>query len=125
MPFCGVELAERIERVEMQLITTATAACYAEQGSPLNKVVGLGFGGVPSDPPFDQIEQAFATRACAPQVELSNLADPAVGAALTGRGYQLVSFEIAAERATPWVSSALHPRGPGQGLIRTDRSITA
>jgi hypothetical protein len=27
---------------------TGGAACYAEVGSPLNKIVGLGFGGVPS-----------------------------------------------------------------------------
>ena len=112
LPFCNVELAERIERVEAQMITTATeaarrrlgaatfvipiaggAACYAEDGSPLNKMVGLGFGGVPSGDALDEIEQAFAARGSAAQVELSNLADPAIGAALTSRGYQLVSFE--------------------------------
>ena len=57
--FGSTALAERIERVEAQLITTATeaarlrvgitafvipiaggAACYAEDGSPLNKIVG-------------------------------------------------------------------------------------
>ena len=112
LPFCSVELAQRIERVETQLITTATeiarrrvgdsafvipiaggAACYAEEGSPLNKIVGLGFGGVPSGEALDEIEQVFAARAVPTHVELSNLADPAIGAALTGRGYQLVSFE--------------------------------
>jgi hypothetical protein len=72
---------------------TGGAAYYAEVGSPLNKIVGLGFGGVPSGHALDEIEQAFAARTCATQVELSNLADPAIGAALTGRGYQLVSFE--------------------------------
>jgi GNAT superfamily N-acetyltransferase len=93
--FGSVALAERIERVETQLITAATeaarvrvgagafvipitcgAACYAEDGSPLNKIVGLGFGGVPSGDSLDEIEQAFVARACAAQVELSNLADP-------------------------------------------------
>jgi GNAT superfamily N-acetyltransferase len=111
MPFCSVELASRIERVELQLITTATevarrrigagvfvtpvaggAACYAEDGSPMNKVVGLGFGGVPSGDALDEIEQAFASRGAPTHVELSNLADPSIGAALTRRGYQL-SFE--------------------------------
>jgi GNAT superfamily N-acetyltransferase len=53
---------------------TCGAACYAEDGSPLNKIVGLGFGGVPSGNYLDEIEQAFAERACAAQVELSNLA---------------------------------------------------
>jgi GNAT superfamily N-acetyltransferase len=109
--FGSTALVERIERVEAQLITTATeaartradsafvipiaggAACYAEDGSPLNKIVGLGFGGVPSSDALDEIEQTFAARGSDTQVELSNLADPAIGAALTSRGYQLVSFE--------------------------------
>jgi GNAT superfamily N-acetyltransferase len=118
--FGSTELAERIERVETQMITAATeaarqrvgvtafvipvaggAACYAEDGSPLNKVVGLGFGGVPSGDALDQIEQAFAARATATQVELSNLPDPAIGAALTRRGYQLVSFENVLGRSLP------------------------
>jgi GNAT superfamily N-acetyltransferase len=112
LPFCSVELAERVERVETRLITAATeaarqrageavfvipvgggAACYAEDGSPMNKVVGLGFGGAPSDDALEEIEQAFAARATATQVELATLADPAIGTALTNRGYQLVSFE--------------------------------
>jgi hypothetical protein len=77
--FGSTEVAERIERVETQLITAATeaasrrvgadafvipiaggAACYAEDGSPMNKVVGLGFGGEPSSDALDQIEEAFA-----------------------------------------------------------------
>jgi hypothetical protein len=110
--FGSTELAERIERVETQMITAATeaarqrvgatafvipvagaAACYAEDGWPLNKIVGLGFGGVPSSDALDQIERAFAARTTATQVELSNLADLAIGATLTGQGYQLVSFE--------------------------------
>jgi len=110
--FGSTALADRIERVETQMITAATeaarqrvgdgvfvipvsggAACYAEDGSPLNKVVGLGFAGVPGVDALDEIERAFATRGTPTQVELSNLADPEIGATLTSRGYQLVSFE--------------------------------
>jgi GNAT superfamily N-acetyltransferase len=110
--FGSTALAQRIERVEQQLITTATesarrrvgaaafvmpiaggAACFVEEGSPLNKVVGLGFGGVPDGDALAEIEQAFAARGVPTSVELSNLADPAIGAALTARGYQLMSFE--------------------------------
>jgi hypothetical protein len=99
--FCSVKLAERIERSETQLIGAATeaarvragaaafvtpiaggAACYAEDGSPLNKVVGLGFGGVPRDDALEEIERAFTRRAVPIQVELSNLADPAIALAL-------------------------------------------
>ena len=118
--FGSTALAERIERVEAQLIATATeaarrrvgamafvmpiaggAACYAEDGSPLNKVVGLGFGGVPSSDVLEEVEQAFAARESATHVELCNLADPAIGAELTSRGYRLVSFENVLGRALP------------------------
>lgn len=110
-PFCSVELAARIEAAELALITAATeavrsrsdavlvtpvaggAACYAENGSPMNKVVGLGFAGVPTADELDDIEKAFAERESPVQVELSNLADPEIGAALTARGYHLVGFE--------------------------------
>lgn len=109
--FGSTPLAERIERVETQLITAATeaarrrgadafvtpvaggAACYAGDGSPMNKVVGLGFGGEPSSDVLDDVEQAYAKRGTATQVELSTLADPSIGAMLTSRSYQLVSFE--------------------------------
>jgi GNAT superfamily N-acetyltransferase len=110
--FGSTELAERIELVETQMITAAAeaarqrpgaaafvipiaggAACYAEDGSPMNKVVGLGFGGAPTGDALEEIELAFAARGTATQVELSNRADPTIGAALTARGYQLVSFE--------------------------------
>ena len=111
--FCGTALAERIERAEAQLIAKASqAACrrraeaagfvipiaggvasYAEQGSPFNKVAGLGFGGVPGAAALDEIEQAFTACSAPVQVELAHLADPAIGALLTGRGYRLASFE--------------------------------
>jgi hypothetical protein len=128
--FGSTELAERIERVEAQMITAATeatrqragaavfvipvaggAACYAEDGSPLNKIVGLGFGGVPSGEALDKIEQAFAARAVATQVELSNLADPDIGAALTSRGYHLVSFENVLGRSLPGERQPVMPAG--------------
>jgi GNAT superfamily N-acetyltransferase len=128
--FGSTEVAERIERVETQLITAATeaasqrvgadafvipiaggAACYAEDGSPMNKVVGLGFGGEPSSDALDQIEEAFAARGTAAQVELTNLADPAIGAALTGRGYQLVSFENVLGRSLQGDLQVVAPSG--------------
>jgi GNAT superfamily N-acetyltransferase len=68
-------------------------ATFAEDGSPFNKVAGLGFGGVPSPGELEEIERAFAACDAPVQVELAHLADPAIGALLTGRGYRLVSFE--------------------------------
>ena len=111
--FCDTALAERIERVEAELIASASdaadrrttdnagfvipiaggVATFAEDGSPFNKVAGLGFGGMPSAAALDEIERAFAARGAPVQIELAHLADPAIGALLTERGYRLVSFE--------------------------------
>src|SRR3954469_14855402 len=111
--FCDIELAARIERAEAQLIACVGAATrrrtnsadgfaipiagglasFAEQGSPYNKVVGIGFGGVPSTTALEEIEQAFAARGAPTQIELAHLADPCIGELLTGRGYRLESFE--------------------------------
>jgi hypothetical protein len=110
--FCGTALAERIEREEAQLIAKASAAArrraeeagfalpvaggvagFAGAGSPYNKVAGLGFGGVPGRAEWEQIERAYAAVGAPARVELAHLADPAIGAALTGRGYRLVLFD--------------------------------
>src|SRR6185369_17858315 len=68
-------------------------ASFAEEGSPFNKVAGLGFDGVPSAAALDEIEEAFHALGAPVQVELAHLADPAIGALLTDRGYRLESFE--------------------------------
>jgi GNAT superfamily N-acetyltransferase len=111
--FCGTALAERIERAEAQLIAKASAAArrrradaagfvlpvaggvasFAEAGSPYNKVAGLGFGGVPGSAAWEQIERAYAGAGTPVRVELAHLADPAIGAVLTGRGYRLILFD--------------------------------
>ena len=111
--FCDADLAERIERVETQLIeATARAAhrrlgddrgflipvaggiaSFATDDSPFNKVVGLGFSGVPTADELDEIEHAYAAVGAPVQVELPHLADPDIGIALSRRGYRLESFE--------------------------------
>jgi GNAT superfamily N-acetyltransferase len=110
--FCDTALAARIERAEAALMDKAVAAArrrsaggtfampvagglatFAERGSPFNKVAGLGFGGVPGDAELDGVERAFGAAGAPVQAELAQLADPAVGLALTGRGYRLTSFE--------------------------------
>ncbi|MFI6322812.1 GNAT family N-acetyltransferase [Nonomuraea sp. NPDC050556] len=113
MLFCDISLAARIERAETRLIADSSdasrarrgdtlgfalpyaggVASFAEPDSPLNKVAGLGFEGVPSPADVDRVERAYAACGAPIQVELSTLADPAVGDLLTGRGYRLVSFE--------------------------------
>jgi GNAT superfamily N-acetyltransferase len=111
--FCDIALAERIERAEAQLIAQASRAAarrradapgfvidvagavasFAEAGSPLNKVAGLGFAGAPSAAALDHIEHAFAACGAPVQVELAHLADASIGVLLSDRGYRLESFE--------------------------------
>jgi hypothetical protein len=106
-------MAWRIERAEAQLIAKASEAArrrraddagfvtpiaggvasFAGAGSPYNKVAGLGFGGVPGPAALDEIERAYAALHAPVQVELAHLADPVIGALLTGRGYRLVLFD--------------------------------
>ncbi len=131
--FCGTSLAHRIEAAEAKLIVAATEAarargarglvipvcggfaCSAEDGSPMNKVVGLGFGGVPSAAAMDDVERTLAGVGDAVQVELSNLADPEVAALLSGRGYLLVGFENVLGRE---LSAATQPVAPPGVEIR-------
>lgn len=111
--FCSTALAQRIEQAEAHSIARASEAArhrradepgfvipiaggvasFAEADSPLNKVAGLGFAGVPGEAALEEIEQAFAARDTPVQIELSQLADPEIGELLTARGYRLVSFE--------------------------------
>lgn len=110
--FCDTALAWRIERAEAELIArcgqaarrragtagfvipvAGAVASLAGEGSPYNKVAGLGFGGVPDPAVLDEIEKAFAAHGSGVQVELAELADPAITALLAGRGYRLESFE--------------------------------
>jgi hypothetical protein len=94
--FCDTALAARIERAEARLIARSSEAAgrrradssgfvipvaggvasFAEEGSPFNKVAGLGFDGVPSTTALDEIEEAFHALGAPVQVELAHLADP-------------------------------------------------
>lgn len=118
--FAGTELAARIERAECRLLTDGASAVSARlgeemfvrpiasgvavltvDGSPLNKLAGLGFGGPVDTEELSGIERVFAARGVPLQVELSNLADPSIGALLTRRGYTLEGFENVLGRALP------------------------
>ena len=106
-------MARRIERAEAQLIAEASeaahrrraddtgfvmpvaggVAAFAEAGSPFNKVAGLGFGGVPGPAAWAEVERAYTVAGAPVRVELAHLADPAIGAVLTGRDYRLILFD--------------------------------
>jgi hypothetical protein len=110
--FASSELVARIERAECELIRAGTRAAarragddvlvnpiagglatFAVAGSPLNKVAGLGFDGVPAEAQLEDLERELARRGAPVQVELASLADPAVGELLSRRGYVLVGVE--------------------------------
>lgn len=70
-----------------------TIAVYGSPGAPFNKLAGLGLAGDLEEAALDALEEEFRRRDAPLQVELSTLADPAVGALLTRRGYVLLNFE--------------------------------
>jgi GNAT superfamily N-acetyltransferase len=129
--FCDLALAERIERVEAQLMAASSRAAqhraalgtgfvipiaggvasFAEDGSPFNKVAGLGFAGVPSAAKLDEVERAYAACGAPVQIELAHLADPEVGALLAEREYRLMSFENVLGRALDGEPERVAPRG--------------
>jgi GNAT superfamily N-acetyltransferase len=111
-------LARRIENAESTLITDFARPVSARLGdahvliqnigggtavaagpsAPISKIAGLGFEPL-DDGALGAIEREFAARATPVRVELSALADPAIGARLTARGYRLVGFENVLGRA--------------------------
>jgi len=109
--FASTQLVARIERAESELIRSGAEAvrrrnpevltipiaggiaAWAEQDSPLNKVAGLGFAGIPEDGELDAIERAFEERSTPVRVELASLADPEIASRLARRGYLFVGFE--------------------------------
>jgi len=67
-------------------------AVYGGPGRPFNKIAGLGFEPL-DETALARLERAYDDRAGEMRVELSSLADTAVGAALTRRGYALIGYE--------------------------------
>ncbi len=129
--FCDTALAARIECAEVQLITqwndatrrrrgdpagfaipiAGGVASYAEPESPINKVAGLGFAGLPDLADLDTVERAFADRSAPVNVEVASLADPALLELLAGRGYRLLSVENVLGRALGGLVDRLAPPG--------------
>jgi GNAT superfamily N-acetyltransferase len=117
--FCDIALAARIEKAEARFIAASGEAArvrtrssgfatpiaggvasYVEPGSPLNKIAGLGFAGLPELPLDPSLP-----------VEVSSLADPALLEMLAGRGYRLVSFENVLGRALGGPVESVTPPG--------------
>ena len=111
--FATPDLAARIDRAEGRLCAgiarTVAAqtphegsdiieigggvAVFAGSGSPTNKMIGVGFEGVPDAAALDAVERLFAAHGAPLQAEVSTLADPAFHACLVRRGYEPRGFE--------------------------------
>lgn len=68
-------------------------ATWIEHGSPLDKVAGLGFAGMPTEAEMAEVEDVFWSGGTPVQVELSSLADPLMAEMLARRGYRFVGVE--------------------------------
>jgi GNAT superfamily N-acetyltransferase len=99
--------AARVEDVQVWPVAGG-AAVLAAPGSPLNKVIGVGFGD-PGDPEdWARIEGEHDRRQVRVQVECSTLADPRLAGMLTTRGYRLVGFEnVLARRLADDITPAI------------------
>lgn len=111
--FVSNELAARIEAAEAELLSDIIAgsqkrrpqldawseriaggcAGYAGPGVPVNKITGLGFGGLPDADKLTAIESRYHERKCDVVAEVGTQADPAIYAMLMERGYRLAAFE--------------------------------
>jgi GNAT superfamily N-acetyltransferase len=121
--FCDPALAGRIESSEVARIVAVAQqrgfaipiaggyATFAEVGSPLNKVAGLGFGGVPVAAEWDAVEHAFAKQGVPVQVELAHLGEPEIAEQLTARGYRLTGFENVLGRTVDPRPACVSPPG--------------
>jgi GNAT superfamily N-acetyltransferase len=68
-------------------------AVFAGPKSPTNKMIAVGYDGVPAEGELDLIERAFAERQAPLQAEIATLADPGLHTCLARRGYEPRGFE--------------------------------
>ncbi len=95
------------------------SAVFVEPGAPFNKLIGLGLGDPVDEAALAEVERVHAALEQPLQVELATLADPAVGAMLTARGYVLMGFEnVLGLRPAP---DAAPGEGGSQGEITVDQ----
>jgi GNAT superfamily N-acetyltransferase len=117
--FVSTELAQDIDQAEARLTLavgralqrqgsrsgllveplTGGVVAYAGPMSPMSKMIGVGFAGLPAAAELDRIEAHFDAMQSPLQAELSSFSDPAFGHLLSMRGYLLEGFENVLGRA--------------------------
>lgn len=136
--FASTALAARLERAESRLLMDGAEAArrrhpdlevfsreisggvatWTGEGSPLNKVAGLGFAGPLDEVALAEVEQELSRRGAPVRVELSCLAEPGLTALLTRRGYTLEGFEnVLGLSLRGWTA----PRAPAGLVIEHSR----
>lgn len=131
--FASIELARRIDAAEARLtesLGTVVAAAFPRAfverigggvvvftgpASPMNKMIGVGFEGIPDEQQLRRIEDRFRDRDSSLQAEVSTLADPAFAAYLTTHGYVLQNFENVSGR--PITMSDANPATPEEIVV--------
>jgi predicted GNAT family acetyltransferase len=110
--FARLELAVRIERAEGEFSASVARAlrgvegtgamvrpigggvsAFARPGSPMNKIVGVGFEGPMDGAALGEIEAEWRRRGEGARLELSAMVDASVLDQISARGYRLVAFE--------------------------------
>ncbi|MEO5820754.1 MAG: GNAT family N-acetyltransferase [Vicinamibacteraceae bacterium] len=111
--FCPAALAASIDRAEARLMIAFAraagerdstlrpvvtpvgqgAAIYVGPGAPMNKMIGVGFDEAVDPDVLTAVEALFAARQSPLQAEIAVLAEPALHAQLTARGYLPSGFE--------------------------------
>jgi GNAT superfamily N-acetyltransferase len=95
-------------------------AVYVGPSSPVNKVIGLGFDADLDLVALERIEREWGRRSEPVRIEMSVLTDPALGLALSDRGYKLHGFEnVLGLQITPEVA------GPQAGGVAVELAADA
>jgi GNAT superfamily N-acetyltransferase len=104
------------ERAPLVLPVSGGHAVYVGPSSPVNKVIGLGFDADLDLIALERVEHEWGRRSEPVRIEMSILSDPALGSALTDRGYRLHGFENVLGLRLPPEASVSETGGVGVEL---------
>ncbi len=124
--FLDAAAAARIDRVEARLSLAVAApldnafitalhggaAVLSRPGSPINKIIGVGFDSLLDERVLADIEAGWRARGEPVRVELATLALPVVAEQLGARGYRLLGFEHVLVRPITGADAAVTPLHP-------------